>query len=334
MDLLIVDSDVGARNVYAGILSSIFSGLKIRYAENAESARSLIAKEPPDLIILDFFSADQPFQFMQELTAQVRPFIVIARSDEERVIVESLKNGALDFVAKKNIKLGYLKQVLARALLEVPRWQHMQRALNEGPKYAEYEKFNGELQRYVLEMETLRQGERAGLELIPGRSYRLIFQFCTIRSPSSIMDEMSQNQMNLMLDRLGAIVMAHGGLVWTRKANASICIFAEEDIQNALIAAIEGQAALMDLSCRMYMERPIALFAMDSGQVVYTKEHGELISEALNLTAHMAEKSGFEKGILLTDALFQKLSKRAQKYFFRVEKPFEGHWIHSFEYTA
>lgn len=336
MDILIIDSDVAARNVYASVLSSIFPGLNIRHAENAESGRSLIQNVSPDLIILDFFSVDQPFLFMQELTAQVRPFIVIARSDQERLIVESLKNGALDFVAKKNIKLGYMKQVLARALLEVPRWQHMQRALNEGPEYAQYEKFNADLQRFVFEMDTVQERGHAVLDLIPGRSYKLIFQYCAIRSPSTIMmdDEAKQNHMNLMLDRLGAIASAHGGMVWTRKTNANICIFAEENVQNAFISAIEGQTALIDLSSRMLIERPTALYAMDAGQVVYTKEHGELISEAMNLTAHMAEKSSFERGILLTDALFQKLSKRARKYFFRVDKQFEGHLIHSFEYTA
>lgn len=335
MDILIVDTDIGARNVYAGLLTSIFPALHIRYADSAEQARKSLKLSPPDLVILDFYSVEQPFPFMRELTAQAHPFIVFARNDEERIIVESLKGGALDFVAKKNIKLGYLKQVIARALLEVPRWQHMQRSLNEGPQYTEHEKFNAYLQQYVL-TDTGMDCGRNSLELVPGRSYQLIFQYCSVRLPAiSYMDEEArQNHMHLILDRIGSIVSARGGLVWTRKSDATISIFAANEHQNAILSAIEGQAALIDICCRVYVDRPNALYAMDTGQVVYTEDRGDLVSEAINLTAHMAEKSPFERGILVTDNLFKKLDQRTKKYFFSIGKEFEGHRLHSFEHTA
>lgn len=338
MNILIIDADTATRNVYANILLNAFSLVQIRYLNHGHEIFHEIKNsdnyELPDLLLLDFLTVDRPFEFMEELTSKKLPFIVLSHSADERIIVESMKCGALDFVAKQNIKKGYLKQVVARSLFEIPRWHQMQKALAEGPQYKEREKYNNELRDYARQLQISQIKSNTSIELIPGKSYRLIFQYCTIDSPSNkSMDEQSRvDHINLLLDRLGASIISRGGFVWTRKSDANISIFTEDNLQNAVSAAIEGQSIMTDLASRMYVERPTAMFAMASGQVVYTENKGELISEAINLSAHIANKSKHSAGVMITDQLFHQLAERSKKYFIKQEPLFEGNQLYSFTY--
>lgn len=334
MDILIIDADSGARDVYANMLAGLFPGLNVRQTETREAGWRAIQSSSPDLALVDFHTCTDPFAFFKQLRSMRVPFIVLSREASERMIVECMYAGAIDFLAKSNIKLGYVRQVLARALLEIPRWNRKQEFLDTVTSYEGVEKYEVELQRIVLDSEHI--GTRGALELIPGKSYRLIFQFCSVHSPSAAsMDETARvDHMNMLLDRLGATVAARGGLLWMRKADANISVFQEDELVNAVLSAIECKSALVDLATRSYFDRPRAIFAMEASQVVYTKERGELVSEAINLTAHMAGKSNFDRGIILTAPLFERLPPRAKKYFFKIDSPFEGHTVYAFEYTA
>lgn len=334
MEIVIVDADRGARDLLFGMLTNLFPALQIRQSENIKDAVRMMAEVPPDLALVDFHSCDRPFELLRDLRRLRIPCILLAREADERLIVEALQIGALDFVAKSNIKHGYLKHVIARALIEVPRWLKLQDLFDTVPPEQAADRFRNELQKGILD--ALGRGSRSSLELEPGRTYNLIFQFCSVTSPAAaLMDEQARlNHMNLLLDRLGAIVTARGGILWMRKTESNIAIFHESELVNAVLSAVECQSALLDFATRTYAERPSAIFAMESSEVVYTRQRGELISEAINLTAHMAGKSDFHRGTLITQSLYERLPQRAKRYFFRVEAPFEGHTVYAFEYTA
>lgn len=334
MDIVIVDADRGARDLFSGMLTGLFPALQIRQSEDINGAVRMMAQDPPDLALIDFHSSDRPFDLLRDLRRLRVPCILLAREPDERLIVEALQIGALDFLAKSNVKRGYLKHVIARALIEVPRWLQVQDLMDTVPAEPAADRFRAELRRIV--MDALGRGSRSSVDLEPGRTYNLIFQFCSVQSPAAAhMDEQARlNHMNLLLDRLGAIVTARGGILWTRKTDSNIVIFHESELVNAVLAAVESQSALLDFATRTYSERPSAIFAMESSEVVYTRERGELISEAINLTAHMAGKSDFRRGTLITESLFERLAPRARRYFFRVQAPFEGHTLYAFEYTA
>jgi len=97
------------------------SGLKcsIEWVENREAFKDRLAHDPPDLILSDYslpaFDGDSALRLAKEMVPDI-PFIFVTGALGEEVAIETLKNGATDYVLKT--RLSRLVPVVERALRE------------------------------------------------------------------------------------------------------------------------------------------------------------------------------------------------------------------------
>ncbi|HEY0404549.1 MAG TPA: sigma-54 dependent transcriptional regulator [Pyrinomonadaceae bacterium] len=114
--LLIVDDEEGARYGMRRALGSF--GYEITEAESVEAARTLMAEQQPDLLLLDVnLPGTSGLEFLNELQAnETAPLVVlITAHGSERMAVEAIKSGAHDYLSKP-FELDELRLVVKNAL--------------------------------------------------------------------------------------------------------------------------------------------------------------------------------------------------------------------------
>src|SRR5437868_3569772 len=115
--LLVVDDDEGLLYLMAETLRA--EGQAVVTASTAAAARAQLDAARPDLIILDLKLPDGRgaalVADLQRGRAAV-PFIVVTGQGDEKVAVEVMKQGALDYVMKDMAMLELLPNVVKRAL--------------------------------------------------------------------------------------------------------------------------------------------------------------------------------------------------------------------------
>jgi signal transduction histidine kinase len=115
--ILVVDDDEGLLILMAGALRG--EGCEVATAGTAKSARAWLEKHTPELLILDLKLPDGNGP---ALVAELQrgkspvPFIVVTGQGDERVAVEIMKRGALDYVMKDTALLELLPTIVQRAL--------------------------------------------------------------------------------------------------------------------------------------------------------------------------------------------------------------------------
>lgn len=119
--ILVVDDSTTNVVLLEAILDE--KGYRIETALNANEAYSIIARETPDLILLDLLMPKiSGFDFLEEIRkiekTKDTPVIVVSALTDEENVDRIMKLGAIDFV-KKPIDLQYLvdrvEQVLEKA---------------------------------------------------------------------------------------------------------------------------------------------------------------------------------------------------------------------------
>jgi two-component system phosphate regulon response regulator PhoB len=101
--ILVVDDDPAIREMIRLALTS--GGYEVREAGNTLDARQTIAKQPPDLVLLDWMLPGQSgFEFARALQRDSAhkqiPVIMLTARDQEEDKVAALEAGADDYVAK------------------------------------------------------------------------------------------------------------------------------------------------------------------------------------------------------------------------------------------
>ena len=144
--ILIVDDDEGLLLLMAETLRA--EGHEVATAASGRAALQFVEAHTPDLMLLDLKmrDVDGPTLLgkLQEGAARV-PFIVVTGQGDEKVAVEVMKRGALDYVMKDTALLDLLPSVVKRTLAA----QAQARAL--AAAQAEHQR---------LELEVLAAGER------------------------------------------------------------------------------------------------------------------------------------------------------------------------------
>jgi len=108
--ILVVDDSTTNIVLLEAILDE--RGYKIETALNAKEAYSIIAKESPDLILLDLLMPKiSGFDFLEKIRKDEKtkntPVIVVSALTDDENINRIMKMGAIDFV-KKPIDIQYL----------------------------------------------------------------------------------------------------------------------------------------------------------------------------------------------------------------------------------
>jgi signal transduction histidine kinase len=120
--ILVVDDDEGLLILMAEALRG--EGCEVATASTAKSARAWLEKHTPELMILDLKLPDGNgpalVADLQRGKAPV-PFIVVTGQGDEKVAVEIMKQGALDYVMKDTALLEVLPTIVQRALGTVAR---------------------------------------------------------------------------------------------------------------------------------------------------------------------------------------------------------------------
>lgn len=144
--LLIVDDDEGLLILMAEALRA--EGHEVLTAASGREALAELARATPDLLLLDLklrdLDAPALLARMQDGATRV-PFIVVTGQGDEKVAVEIMKQGALDYVMKDAALLDLLPAVVGRTLGVVAK---------------EHALVHAEAERRRLEAELLAASER------------------------------------------------------------------------------------------------------------------------------------------------------------------------------
>ncbi len=115
--LLVVDDDEGMLILMAEALRA--EGYEVATAESARKTRGWLKANSPDLLLLDLKlkDSDGPTLISQlQAEKSLVPFIVVTGQGDEKVAVEVMKQGALDYVMKDTALIDLLPSVVKRAL--------------------------------------------------------------------------------------------------------------------------------------------------------------------------------------------------------------------------
>jgi PAS domain S-box-containing protein len=87
----------------------------IRVAESLAGARAILAHEPVDIVVCDFYLGDgTPFDIIPDLKKQGIPVIIVSGAEDEDSAAEAKRNGAYEYLVKDQ-NYNYLK-VLPRTI--------------------------------------------------------------------------------------------------------------------------------------------------------------------------------------------------------------------------
>ena len=115
--VLIVDDDEGMLILMAEALRA--EGYEVATAESAKDAHATLQTHSPDLMLLDLKlkDIDGPTLISQlQAEKSLVPFVVVTGQGDEKVAVEVMKQGALDYVMKDTALIDLLPAVVKRAL--------------------------------------------------------------------------------------------------------------------------------------------------------------------------------------------------------------------------
>ncbi|GIX40970.1 MAG: hypothetical protein KatS3mg129_3282 [Leptospiraceae bacterium] len=339
MNLYILDNDHSIVEFYKNFFKNEFPKIQLHFFHDTNSFLTAVNQNQPDFVIIEF-DIDNPFDVYQTLQDKFICFIVISRFFSERIVVESLKHGAYDYIHKSNLKYGYFKNVLARALLDLPRWQKINQEYLNIKTYPEFQKYDQLLKNLALEVNQISLDRDIGLpEFIEGKSYNL--NFFTVRIPISrellsylLIEEELQRLHSEWLKNAIKIVEHFNGQIWIKKSDSFTAVFNYNNYLDPIIASLEIKSYMIQILSTMEIDNLHVICALEQGMVIYNKEKENLYSEAINLTSHMVERLPLKYHLYITQNIYNGLNKRAKNYFFKEDNPFEGSTIYRFEYIS
>ena len=95
---------------------------RVTFAQTVQDARVVLAQEPPDLIIADWLLPDgKGIDILPRKDGHVTiPLVIMTSHGNEKLAVDMLKSGAIDYIVKSEFMFKYLPHIAERALRE---WQ-------------------------------------------------------------------------------------------------------------------------------------------------------------------------------------------------------------------
>ncbi len=338
MNFFIFDPDTSIRQYYLNFLSSEFPKVEIHYFYTLNEFLESIKKQKPDLVIIEF-DIENTFRIFHYLTEQKILFIVISHLFSERIVVESLKHGAYDYIYKKNLKFGYLKNIISRSLFDIQKWKHIQEIILSNPTYPEFTQYDEELKYLSLQYSLMGEAEFPILNFKEGNTYLLNFLTVKIipnfNSNNFVISEEELNKLQLnLIQKIKEIIVKNNGNVWIYKADSLTAVFHHKDILNPILCALQIQVYLINFLTYWETDFVKIICALEQGTVTYFNQKENIYSQAINFTYHLVEKINTKHKFFITENIFKNLNKRIKSYFFKEKDLFEGIAIYHFEYIA
>jgi signal transduction histidine kinase len=243
--ILVVDDDEGVLILMAETLRS--QGYEVTTAVSVQTARDAVASVEPDLMVLDLKLKDGGgpgmIAALQPGDRRV-PFIVVTGQGDEKVAVEMMKQGALDYVIKDTRLLDVLPAVVQRALAAVAQEHALARAQEEHKR---------------LEHEILAAGERerqsigADLHDNLGQLLTALELMCaTAKEDTTALPSVAKR-----LDQMGR--MLREAIAQTRFLARGLVPVGDEPeaLQTGLESLADRTAALGHVTCRLECPQPV-----------------------------------------------------------------------------
>jgi signal transduction histidine kinase len=245
--ILVVDDDEGLLILMTDILRG--EGYVVTAANSARSAHAAISTNPPELMILDLKLQDAEGPALVaslQGNGESVPFIVVTGQGDEKVAVEVMKQGALDYVMKDSGLLDLLPAVVTHAFGAVDQKQALKAAQLEHRR----------LEREVLEI-TERERHSIGADLHDNLGQRLtaLELMCTTLK----VDAQSQPALARRLNEMGK--MLREAISQTRSlARGLVPVGSEPDaLQNGLTELANQNADSGRITWNFECPQPVML---------------------------------------------------------------------------
>ena len=126
VNILLVEDDAAHVELVRQAFKRYSDGCCLTVAENLQSARAALAEGFPDVLLTDLQLPDgRGIELLSSVSEESAfPVIVMTSHGNERVAVEAIKAGALDYVVKSPESLSTMPHIVERALRE---WEHIDR---------------------------------------------------------------------------------------------------------------------------------------------------------------------------------------------------------------
>lgn len=334
MKVLILDPDPRIKDYLTSLLRAEFSDLQGHFATSINQALEALQINKYDLVIMEnSFSDEELFSTLRKIKEQNTPVLFIGSDTSERLIVELIRAGAADYVSKRNVKFGYLPSLIRRILLET-EGNPVPVELNEEIR-SHMQEDRDERRRYQITRGLVSASEN----FIEGQTYNLIYLFMYLPFVASNAEDRDDQQMgNLrkeIMGKLSVVCNQYGGNMWTRKEDTALFVFESHSVMGSLLTTLEmrGLVRMFNLTVENLNGSFYLRAGITRSPAVYHDNHGDVVSDGINLAAHMAFSADQDEAILMTEALVQEMVPRARKYFFK-EPPFERQTIYRYENTA
>lgn len=334
MNILILDPDLRGNEYMVGLLKSEFPQLRGHFTGSGQQALEALKLKAYDIVLMEnSFPDAELFSILRAIRETGTPVIVVGTDTSERLIVELLLAGVSDYVSKRNIKFGYLPSLIRR-ILHKKSGEGVPALLDEAIR-SHVKEDRDERERYQI-TRGLISGAKSFQD---GQSYTLIYlyiclPFFSIHQESKDDFRMSSMRKELMGQLMG-IHGKFGGLIWSRKEDMALNVFEANNIMGCLLSTLEMRAAVRMFNLTEDNLNGHFLFraGITRSRAVYRENHGDIVSDGINLSAHLAFASEQEEAILMTEELYKNLIPRARKYFFK-QPPFEGTTVYRYETIA
>lgn len=282
--ILVVDDDEGLLLLMAETLRA--EGHEVETAASAKAALAALDRRPPALLILDLKLQDGSGPELVETLQRARapvPFVVVTGQGDQKVAVEVMKRGALDYVMKDSALLDLLPAVVKRVLAAVAQEKALAAAQAEHKR----------LEREVLAASE-RERHAIGADLHDGLGQQLtaLELVCTMLKADAGTPELRDG-----LDRMGG--MLREAIAQTRfLARGLVPVGSEPDaLQIGLAELAARTTALGGVRCAFESPEPVLLadpfvaghlYRIAQEAVNNAVKH----AQARNLTIRLAQDGG------------------------------------------
>ncbi|MFB0517380.1 MAG: diguanylate cyclase [Candidatus Neomarinimicrobiota bacterium] len=161
--VLIYDDNKEYRKFISSILGqSREITFTVREASNTQQMDSELVRHPPEVVILDLaLSGKSGMEWLQEIQERdIAPVVIITGDGNERIAVEAMKSGALDYIPKTYLTYDQLTKSLVNAREKWDLRKEKERLQEELARMAMYDALTDILSRRALieqvEFETQR----------------------------------------------------------------------------------------------------------------------------------------------------------------------------------
>jgi signal transduction histidine kinase len=279
--VLVVDDDEGLLILMAGALQD--EGFAVSTAKSGAAAFEAIASTAPDLMLLDMKLQDMDgtalVRKMREKSLSI-PFVVVTGRGDAKEAVESMREGALDYMMKDTGLLDLLPSVVRRALMSVGRDRALAAAQAESRRLEQEIVAISELERLTI-----------GAELHDGLGQQLtaIELICT-----GLKEDVSK-----VRPELGARISEMGKLL--REAIAQTRVLSRglvpvgndpDSLHESLAELAERMGSSRRIKCRMESKEPVKILNATVAGHLY-----RIAQEALNNAVRHSKASEIRIGL-------------------------------------